>query len=383
MNRVLFDLSVCQPIGNSKFHGGGVYGYVVFSALVNKYSSQVIAYYDECRYLPKSIKILIKRYKVSVKTVQSDSILSLYKNNEFDRLYSPLWSNSYFNLFEHNVPIILTQHGLRALEMNRDHFESFYARNIIDYTKTIIKKTLLFKVLQKKYYRSFEKIFLYENMKIITVSEHSKASIKHFYPFVDEKRINVCYSPNTSINASPKKETQEKYYLIVSANRWLKNAYRAILALDRIFQNHRGVVGKVIITGISEDSKLLSGLKNKNRFTTKGYLEREDLESLYQNAYALIYPSLNEGFGYPPIEAMKYEVPVIASSFASISEICGDAPLYVNPYSIDEICMRILELEDPCIYNYRKERSRNQYQIVKNRQDCDLWKLVEFIMECS
>ena len=381
MKKILFDLSVCQPIGNSKFHGGGVYGYIVFEALANKYPNDIIAYYDENRFIPENIKRIIESKNISVKSVHDSSIIDLFLNKEFCTLYSSLWSKNYYKLSKYNIPIITTIHGLRVLEMNKDFYESMYAKDTKQYLKTLIKKTPCFNLIQKKYYNSLQKIFSNKNIRFITVSEHSKASIKYNYPSVDYEKIKVFYSPNTSLDIELKQEKQEKYYLIVSANRWLKNAYRAILALDNIFENQKDYVGNVIVTGISEKSKLLKGLKHRERFKTKGYVERTELEDLYKNAYALIYPSLNEGFGYPPIEAMKYGVPVIASSFASITEICGDAPLYVNPYSIDEIGMRIIELENLEIYSRKKRLSKSQYQVVKNRQEEDLAKLVEYIVQ--
>lgn len=85
----------------------------------------------------------------------------------------------------------------------------------------------------------------------------------------------------------------------------------------------------------------------------------EKLASLYQNAYLFVYPTLNEGFGYPPIEAMQFATPVICSAITSTTEICGDSVLYFNPYSIDEIKNRILMMENPKIREFyvKKELS--------------------------
>lgn len=388
MKTILFDLSVCQPIGSSKFHGGGVYGYIVFEAIANKYPNNIIAYYDGDKYLPSYIKDIVKGNSIKFKTTQECSLLQLYLNNKFDTLYSPLWSNKYLCLFKHNVPIILTQHGLRVLEMNQDYYEFIYANSIKDLIKSYIKRTPLFRLLKLKYLRDLKKIFLYDKINIVTVSEHSKYSILFYYPFVTKDRIKVFYSPNTSkkLPSTDKfpsiVETlgDKKYYLLVSADRWLKNAYRAILAFDKLFESN-SIKGKVVVTGISEESKIFSRINNKDRFIAKGYLEREDLELLYKHAYALVYPSLNEGFGYPPIEVMKYGVPIIASSFASISEICGDAPLYVNPYSIDEIAMRVMQLDNPKLYELKRELSTKRYDTIFRRQVLDLEKLVDFIVK--
>ena len=68
-----------------------------------------------------------------------------------------------------------------------------------------------------------------------------------------------------------------------------------------------------------------------------GYVEEQDLPSIYDETDALIYPSLFEGVGLPVLEAMSCGVPVIASDSSSLSEIVGDAGLLVNPLDHQEL----------------------------------------------
>ena len=112
-----------------------------------------------------------------------------------------------------------------------------------------------------------------------------------------------------------------------------------------------------------------------------GYVEDNVLCQLYHDAYCLIYPSLNEGFGYPPVEAMSFGIPVIASSFSSISEICDYAALYLNPYSIEEIMNRIIKISIPDIHAEYSERAKKRYADVYRRQKEDLDGLVDFIYD--
>ena len=109
-------------------------------------------------------------------------------------------------------------------------------------------------------------------------------------------------------------------------------------------------------------------------------MDRSLLNSLHRSAYALFYPSLNEGFGYPPIESMKYGVPVAASGVSSIPEICGDAALYFDPYNILEMSNRILQLGDPSIYEQLQEKGMARYALVSERQKRDLDSLVNFLL---
>lgn len=62
---------------------------------------------------------------------------------------------------------------------------------------------------------------------------------------------------------------------------------------------------------------------------------------LYQGARCFIFPSLYEGFGLPPLEAMNVGCPVITSQAASLPEVCGNAAMYVNPYDVDDIAQKL------------------------------------------
>jgi glycosyltransferase involved in cell wall biosynthesis len=110
---------------------------------------------------------------------------------------------------------------------------------------------------------------------------------------------------------------------------------RAVIALDQLFCDFKNNDLEVLILGVSNNQGF-TRLINKPKFKHFGYVDDRELDALYKNAYAFIYPSLNEGFGYPPLESMKHATPVLASAIASITEICGDAVIYFNPYSIQE-----------------------------------------------
>lgn len=72
-----------------------------------------------------------------------------------------------------------------------------------------------------------------------------------------------------------------------------------------------------------------------------GYIQDEQLLALYRHAACFIFPSLYEGFGLPPLEAMACGCPVVVSNVASLPEVCGDAALYCNPYDPQDIADKI------------------------------------------
>jgi glycosyltransferase involved in cell wall biosynthesis len=183
------------------------------------------------------------------------------------------------------------------------------------------------------------------------------------------------------MNHHIQKSPYEKYFLLVSGNRWEKNNLRALIALDNLFSNQLiDDTFKVKITGSSGNDYRYK-LKNKEKFEFLGYVDDDVLSNLYANAYCFIYPSLNEGFGYPPLEAMNYSVPVLASPFSAIPECCGDAVIYFNPFSIKEIENRILMILDENIHALYAQRAIERFHIIYEKQRKDLDALIDYIFE--
>ena len=231
MGKILFDLTVCQPLGNIKYHGGGTYGYIIFKRLCEKDVSSVIAYIDKSRFIDPSIKECIEHKNIQVIDAHDVDLTKALQNN-ISLLYSPLFRSEYLKLRELEIPIYITFHGMRKLEMNRDKYEYVYAMNWQGILKSVIKKTPLYNFFYKKFYTEYEEFLTFPNVRIVTVSNHSKNSIRYYYPSLEEKNIEVYYSPSTTINDYQKVEPfrREKYYLIISADRWLKNSFRTLLA---------------------------------------------------------------------------------------------------------------------------------------------------------
>ena len=99
----------------------------------------------------------------------------------------------------------------------------------------------------------------------------------------------------------------------------------------------------------------VSGIRDKNPNTsyeilntdrlrpivTTGFIEEDELPLAYAGAMAYIIPSLSEGFGLPPLEAMACGTPVISSNLSAMPEILGDAPLYFDPYSEEDMAEKM------------------------------------------
>lgn len=385
MSRILFDLSATQPIGNTKFHGGGIYGIILFKKIVSIDRESISVFYDDRKYIDKECIELIKNHNIPTYYSKDIDIYDAVRK-EGGIMYAPLFNTTYQELPPSDITLLVTVHGLRALEMPNDPYSKYLTLNkSLGFAKSI--KNICKRIISGDYIlKRRQEFFKHKNIHYITVSDHSKFAMMSFFPNLVSNDIKVSYSPSTindniSINDECKKFG--KYYLIVSANRWIKNGIRAMQAFDELFSSNKKVDGKVVVTGISSWKQLSYNIKNKERFILLGYVDESTLKGLYHHAFFLCYPSLNEGFGYPPLEAMHEKCPVIASAIASIPEICGDAALYFNPYSINEIKSRILQMHDNAYHDLYMQKGFQREKEIRKRQHADLEWLANYLLSFS
>jgi glycosyltransferase involved in cell wall biosynthesis len=139
----------------------------------------------------------------------------------------------------------------------------------------------------------------------------------------------------------------KRYLLFVSNMKPHKNLQRIIKAF--LIAKEKGVKDKLVLIG---SSKNLRAVENMKKLIHNGdiiYIENvnyEELPYLYCGAKAFIFPSLYEGFGIPPLEAMSCKCPVLTSNEASLPEVVGDAALIVDAYDIESIAKGIIKISD-------------------------------------
>lgn len=206
----------------------------------------------------------------------------------------------------------------------------------------------------KIWYRFVQKILSKRVRSIITVSKFSKSEIVK-YLHVNADKVIVIYEGCDHIRKLESSSRillhhsliPKKYILAVSSINPNKNFSSIIKSIELLKSRNLLTINVVLVGSISStiysSSKLL--LDNVKYL---GYLTDEELKALYENALIFIYPSFYEGFGLPPLEAMSLECATIVSNISVLSEICGDASLYCDPYSIEDIASKILFLlENP------------------------------------
>lgn len=391
MITLLYDLTATQPSGKNKFHGGGLYGEVIFFALIERLSElRMICVYDAQKYINPNILECCKKYKLTLYDVNRTPPDQIIDKENIDTFYTSLARNE--SMWKFEVPeYIITYHGIREIEIPIDPIAFKYASGLKEKLIVLIKRLFWNSYFKKKYYNNYKQQ-LQNKTAYITITEHSKASLISFFPELRNRDIKVWYSPlfdqlegeyAHKINMRtllPQELNNIKYFLLTSSARWNKNNLRAVIACDQLFSQQPDLEYKIVLTGVTDKYIYSKYIKNPSRFIFYDFVDRALLNSLHANAYAFIYPSLNEGFGYPPIESMKYGVPVVASGTSSIPEVCDNAALYFDPYSISEIKNRIVQLLDKNIYLRYKERAYRRYTEVSAKQKKDLDEMITYLL---
>jgi glycosyltransferase involved in cell wall biosynthesis len=135
-----------------------------------------------------------------------------------------------------------------------------------------------------------------------------------------------------------------RYVLAVSSMNPTKNFKRLVEAFVRL--NDPSI--DLVIVGMKNAAIFgkAHDLSSAPNIKQAGYVSDEKLKALYQHAACFLYPSIYEGFGIPPLEAMRNGCPTLVGRAAALPETCGDASVYCDPYSVDDIAAKLRDLLD-------------------------------------
>lgn len=382
MKTVLFDLLYSQPEGGIKYHGGGEYIKRIFRELALNYLDRIelIVYYDHSAFLDDWVKEIIREKDIEVLDIKKPAdITQVLKERDIDVFYTGMCYQYNKAMFTDEVYTIGTFHGMRGAECPHDEFEYKYMSGKQQYKEMLrwyLKNTKRYgyvKAAENAVEGFMSCISSFD--KLICDSEHTAFSLKNYYPELDTESIDIIYPPLKYSESIYPGHLKEKFLLAIGGNRWVKNTYRALKALDDLYSRGHLKGVKSVIVG-SVPASIIKEIKCRDNFRFVGYIEDDKLAALYRDCEAFIYPTLNEGFGYPPLEAMRFGTTCIVSAVCSLPEICGEAVYFVNPLDVGEIQNRILHAIDRKLDS---EKVKNQFERIKRRQETDLEKLCMYI----
>jgi len=193
--------------------------------------------------------------------------------------------------------------------------------------------------------------------RILALSEHARRDIMETYG-IEGARIQAVplAAPDHFGPISDERELQRvrhtygidaEYILSVGSIQPRKNLARLIKAYASWREMHRGGrVPKLVLVGkcawlYDETLQALQESGIQDSVVLTGYVPETDLPALYSGALCFVYPSYFEGFGLPPLEAMKCGTPVIVGNRTSLPEVVGDAGISIDPFDVDGLALAI------------------------------------------
>jgi len=253
---------------------------------------------------------------------------------DLDVLHFPVSAPPYFQLS--SIKTIITVHDI----------------TFVLYPKTMTK-------MSRFYWNFFMGRGIKRSERIIADSKSTKKDLIDHYK-VDEEKVEVIYPSfiNSfsrsellkvhSVKIKRKYKLPQNYILYVGTLEPRKNIENLLRGFHKA-KIENELKHKLVIVGrkgwlFSGILKLVKELKLEEDVIFTGFVPDRDLPVIYSGAKLFVFPSLYEGFGYPPLEAMSYGTPVLVSNNSSLSEVVDDAGILVNPNSVDDIAQGILRV---------------------------------------
>ncbi len=294
---------------------GGVTRYFcqIFNSIKNKHKTKILSPFYQSKFLKNYSKDVIKLKNIDNIPKYTTKLLNytnLVINNSYLKVWKPdIIHKTYYNDFKYKF--INAKKVLNVWDLSHEIYHYMYNK--------------------PKNWRPKEKALKTVDHIICSSKKTQKDLVKYYDIEIDKTSIVYQSTPNLSDNINLNKD-KNRNLLFVGSRKKYKNFEKLLEAFSLNLQVLKDF--NLICFGeedISVEEKYLiekHNLNKKNIFFEKG--NDKKLSELYMNSRALIYPSKNEGFGFPPLEAMSYGCPVITSNNDAILEATG-----LNEYSFD------------------------------------------------
>ena len=230
--------------------------------------------------------------------------------------------------------------------------------------------TLYFKIMYRKAalgHKNVVTVSQFSKDRISKILKKSSDEIAVIYDGLSDCFADFCYDKEQDMKTKADYGLPEKYILCLSTLEPRKNMRLLVEAFSELTKEKK-IDTSLVLAGrkgwLMDD--LLSNLDKEivNRIHFTGFVDDTLLPYVYRNAQVFVFPSVYEGFGVPPIEAMSMGVPVISSDAASLPEVLGQAAIYFENNSINDLkdkILLVLSMKEDAISEIKKagiERSK-------------------------
>lgn len=249
------------------------------------------------------------------------------RKNGFHKCFEPVYCKPWFN---GGIDYICVIHDLQAY-----HYPKYHPLHEVLYSRLCWRMDTL------------------NAAKILAISNWVKNDVEQKYHRND---IKVIYNPilvkKEDVldfnNLREKYEIeQNKFFYTVSQMIPHKNLVTLIRMMDRIIQTNEELPHKLVVSGVNgsaaiEFEKMITEKNLESNIILTGFVSNEERNTLYKNCHTFLFPSIFEGFGMPPVEAMLFGSKVVTTRCASIPEVTQDKAIYVeNPFDENEWIAKI------------------------------------------
>lgn len=239
------------------------------------------------------------------------------------------------------------------------YYTSFVRRKWSDYRCPAV--LTIYDIIHEKFAAMMDPTGLYAEEKrqaiiasqaIICISENTKNDVIDYYS-VPESKITVIHLAadlSADFASGPEVIPDHPYFLYVGNRAPYKNFDSLLFSLSQITKTQREIALCVVGSPFSDDErKMISRLGLSENICQYPHVSDAHLAKLYRWSLALVYPSLYEGFGIPPLEAMQCGTLVVASNTSSIPEVVGDAGILFDPRSTGELSEILLSISNDTV----------------------------------
>jgi len=274
-------------------------------------------------------------------------------------LRHPEWQptiNDFYIRYGRKFVELLLNYVLPLAKNNLKSYHNNVSSSIIRETETIVDEI----------YQTIFSYYILRASSIITESKYVKQELKYAYPslkhiqevylYIDS---HLCYLNQDRKIIWPKDilnllyvaniEPRKNHKLLFDTCYELFHTYKIKLDLT--------LLGKELYAShLQEFNKLRSLYKDEFKINRKFIKNREEMAKYYKNTDVFVFPSLEEGFAHPLLEAMDFQLPIVALKIAPTQEACQDAILYVDSNSAPEFAKKIIHMLESDIYEIKLKR---------------------------